>query len=71
MGQALRLSAGRRVSLVMYRANEPAATGRLVRLIQAGSVKPFVHRVFRLDEGPDAVAHYLSGAFAGKIVITM
>jgi NADPH:quinone reductase-like Zn-dependent oxidoreductase len=71
LGQALRLSEGRRVSLVIYRANEPGAMGRLVRLMQEGAVKPVVSRAFRLDEGPDAMAHYLSGAFTGKIVITM
>ena len=36
-----------------------------------GSVKPVIDRVFPLDEGREAMAHYLSGAFAGKIVITM
>ena len=71
LGQALRLSAGRRVSLVMYRANRPSTMEKLVSLMGAGSVKPVIDRVFPLDEGRDAMRHYLSGAFAGKIVITM
>ncbi len=71
LGQVLRFSRGRRVSLVMYRANRPDVMGRLVRLMREGSVKPVIDRVFPLDEGRDAMAHYLSGAFAGKIVITM
>jgi len=71
LGQALRLAGGRRVSLVMYRANQPEVMDRLVALIGEGSVKPVIDRVFPLDEGRDAMAHYLSGSFAGKIVITM
>ncbi len=71
LGQALRLSAGRRVGLVMYRANRPDVMDRLVRLMGQGSVKPVVDQVFPLDEGRDAMAHYLAGSFAGKIVITM
>ncbi len=71
LGQALRMSGGRRVSLVMYRANRPDVMDRLVRLMGEGSVTPVIDRVFPLDEGRDAMAHYLSGSFAGKIVITM
>ncbi len=71
LGQALRLSEGRRVGLVMYRANRPDAMDSVVRLMGQGSVKPVVDRVFPLDEGREAMAHYLSGAFAGKIVLTM
>ena len=71
LGQALRVSEGRRVSLVMYQANKPTAMDRLVRLLGEGSVKPVIDRVFPLSEGRDAMAHYLSGSFAGKIVITM
>ena len=71
LGQALRVSEGRRVSLVMYQANKPTAMDRLVRLMGEGSVKPVIDRVFPLPEGRDAMAHYLSGSFAGKIVITM
>ena len=71
LGQALRLSGGRRVSLVMYRANRPDVMDSLVGLMGQGSVKPVIDRVFPLEEGREAMAHYLSGAFAGKIVITM
>ena len=71
LGQALRLSAGRRVSLVLYRANRPRAMEGLVSLMSLGSVKPVIDRVFSLDEGREAMGYYLSGAFAGKIVITM
>jgi NADPH:quinone reductase-like Zn-dependent oxidoreductase len=71
LGQALRLSQGRRVSLVMYRANRPEAMQRLVRLMSEGSVRPVIDRVFPLEEGRDAMRHYLSGGFAGKIVISM
>lgn len=51
LGQALRLSAGRRVSLVMYQANRPGAMGRLVRLMGEGAVKPVIDRVFPLGRG--------------------
>ncbi len=71
LGQALRLSEGRRVGLVMYRANRPDAMDSLVRLIGEGSVKPVIDRLFPLEEGRDAMGYYLRGAFAGKIVITM
>ena len=71
LGQALRLSGGRRVNLVMYRANRPEVMDRLVRLMGEGSVTPVIDRVFPLDEGRDAMAHYLSGSFVGKVVITM
>jgi NADPH:quinone reductase-like Zn-dependent oxidoreductase len=71
LGQALRLSAGRRVHLVMYQANRPTAMDSLVRLMGEGAVKPVIDRVFPLVEGREAMGCYLSGAFAGKIVITM
>lgn len=71
LGQALRLSGGRRVNLVMYRANRADVMDRLVRLVGEGSVTPVIDRVFPLDEGRDAMAHYLSGSFVGKVVITM
>lgn len=71
LGQVLRLSAGRRVSLVLYRANQTTAMERLIRLMGEGSVKPVIDRVFPLDEAREAMGYYLSGAFAGKIVITM
>ena len=50
LGQALRLSEGRRVGLVMYRANRPDAMDSLVRLIGEGSVKPVIDRLFPLEE---------------------
>jgi NADPH:quinone reductase-like Zn-dependent oxidoreductase len=71
LGQALRLSAGRRVHLVMYQTNRPTAMDSLVRLMGEGAVKPVIDRVFPLVEGREAMGCYLSGAFAGKIVITM
>ena len=71
LGQGLRLSEGRRVSLVLYRANRPEAMEGLIRLMAEGSVKPVIDRVFPLEEGREAMAHYLAGAFAGKIVLTM
>jgi NADPH:quinone reductase-like Zn-dependent oxidoreductase len=71
LGQALRVSGGRRVSLVMYRANRPEVMDRLVRLMDEGSVKPVIDRVFPLAQARDAMAHYLGGAFAGKVIITM
>lgn len=71
LGQVLRLSAGRRVSMVIYRANRADVMDRLLRLMGEGSVKPVIDRVYPLEEGPDAMRHYLSGAFAGKVVITM
>jgi NADPH:quinone reductase-like Zn-dependent oxidoreductase len=71
LGQALRLSAGRRVHLVMYQANRPTAMDSLVRLMGEGAVKPVIDRVFPLVEGREAMGCYLSGAFAGKIVITL
>jgi NADPH:quinone reductase-like Zn-dependent oxidoreductase len=71
LGQALRLSEGRRASLVLYRADWSAAKERLVHLMGEGSVKPVIDRVFPLDEGREAMRYYLSGEFAGKIVITM
>jgi NADPH:quinone reductase-like Zn-dependent oxidoreductase len=71
LGQGLRLSEDRRVSLVLYRANRPDAMESLIRLMAEGSVKPVIDRVFPLEEGREAMAHYLAGAFTGKIVLTM
>jgi NADPH:quinone reductase-like Zn-dependent oxidoreductase len=71
LGQTLRLSGGRSVSLVLYRANRPEVMKRLIGLIGQGSVKPVIDRVFPLDDGVAAMRHYLSGDFVGKVVITM
>ena len=71
LGQALRLSGGRRVSLVVYRANRQEDVTTLARLLAAGSVTPVIDRVFPLSDGVEAMRHYLSGDFTGKVVITM
>jgi NADPH:quinone reductase-like Zn-dependent oxidoreductase len=71
LGQGLRLSEDRRVSLVLYRANRPDVMESLIRLMAEGSVRPVIDRVFPLEEGREAMAHYLAGAFTGKIVLTM
>ena len=55
----------------MYRANKADDVALLVRLIAEGVVVPVIDRVFPLEEGPQAMRHYLGAAFAGKIVITM
>jgi NADPH:quinone reductase-like Zn-dependent oxidoreductase len=55
----------------MYRANRPEVMDRLVHLMGEGSVRPVIDRVFPLAEGPDAMRHYLSGGFTGKVVLTM
>jgi NADPH:quinone reductase-like Zn-dependent oxidoreductase len=71
LGQVLRLSGGRRVELVLYKANRPEVMGNIVRLMGDGSVRPVVDRVFDLADGVAAMRHYLSGSFTGKIVIAM
>lgn len=71
LGQALRLSASRRVALVLYRPNQPEVMASLVDLMREGSVKPIVDRVFDLADGVAAMRHYLDGSFTGKVVITM
>jgi NADPH:quinone reductase-like Zn-dependent oxidoreductase len=71
LGQALRLSSGRRVSVVLYRPNRPRTVEALVRLMGEGAVTPVIDRVFPLDEGRAAMGHYLDGSFTGKIVIAM
>ncbi len=71
LGQTLRVSQGRRVNLVVYRANRADDMAMLLGLIEKGDVVPVIDRTFTLDEGAAAMAHYCSGNFAGKIVITI
>jgi NADPH:quinone reductase-like Zn-dependent oxidoreductase len=71
LGPALRLAGGRRVGLVMHRANHPGDMARLVGLMGQGSVAPVIDRAFPLDEGVAAMRHYVAGDFVGKIVLEM
>lgn len=71
LGQLLRAWGGRRVALVIYRANQPQAMAGLVGLMREGSVRPVIDRVFGLSDGVDGMHHYLSGSFTGKVVLAM
>lgn len=71
LGQVLRLSGGRRVRLVVYRANLAEDVGRLIRLLTEGSIVPVIDRTFPLAAGAEAMRYYGTGEFRGKIVLTM
>ncbi len=71
LGPMLRLSGGRRVRLVVYRANLPDDVALLVRLHREGSVVPVIDRTFPLADAAGAMRHYGTGGFRGKIVLTM
>jgi NADPH:quinone reductase-like Zn-dependent oxidoreductase len=71
LGQVLRLSGGRRVRLVVYRANLPEDVGVLIRLLTEGSIVPVIDRTFPLAAGAEAMRYYGTGEFRGKIILTM
>ncbi len=68
-GQTMRLAAGRRVSLVMYRANRTEDMALLLHLISERTVTPVIDREFDLAESPRAMRYYLQGDFVGKVVL--
>jgi NADPH:quinone reductase-like Zn-dependent oxidoreductase len=57
----------RKVKLLLYRPNRGLA--ELVRLFEAGGVKPVIDRVFPMDRTSDAFKYFGEGKAKGKIVI--
>jgi len=43
----------------------------LSRLMESGALVPPVDRTFALDDGAEAIRHYMSGAVRGKTVIEL
>lgn len=62
---------GKRVRLIVLKANRPGDVALLTRLLEAGSVVPAVDRVFPLAQTAEALRYFGTGEHKGKIVITM
>jgi len=62
---------GKRVRLIVLKANRPDDVALLTRLLEAGSVVPAVDRVFPLAQTAEALRYFGTGEHKGKIVITM
>ncbi len=71
LGQALRPLVGGAVSLVVSRANRQKDSRTLSGCWRKAPSKPVMDRVFPLSDGAEAMRHYVSGDFTGKVVITM
>jgi NADPH:quinone reductase-like Zn-dependent oxidoreductase len=71
VGPGLRLVGGRRVGLVMHRANHPGDMARLVDLMEHGPVRPVIDHTFPLTEAVAAMRRYVAGDFVGKICLEM
>jgi NADPH:quinone reductase-like Zn-dependent oxidoreductase len=63
------LVGSRRVAVPMWRANDPAETATLTRLLEQGSVVPVVDSVVVLGDVPDGFRRFAAQQHVGKIVV--
>ncbi len=59
----------KRMHMIVYKANKDNAY--LIKLFEAGNLKPVIDKCFPLDETADAFRYFAEGTFKGKIVITV
>jgi len=59
----------KRMHMIGYKANKDNAY--LIKLFEAGNLKPVIDKCFPLDETADAFRYFGEGTFKGKIVITL
>lgn len=57
-------------SFLFMRA-EGQQLAQIARLIETGTIRPVVDRVFRFDQTPDALAHVETGRAKGKVVVSL
>lgn len=70
LGPLVSLVSDRRVGVLVHRP-DPADLAVLGGLVADGTIRPVIDRCFPLDQVPDAMRYFASGAATGKIVITV
>jgi NADPH:quinone reductase-like Zn-dependent oxidoreductase len=70
-GPVRSLVGSRRVAVPMWRANDPAQTATLTRLLEQGAVVPVVDSVVGLDDVADGFRRFAAQQHVGKIVVNV
>ena len=63
------LTGSRKIKLLLHKANK--GLDDMLKLIEAGKVKPIIDRVFPFSETPEAMRYFGDGNARGKVVITV
>jgi NADPH:quinone reductase-like Zn-dependent oxidoreductase len=71
IGGWITMTGSKRMGIFMWNPNQRADLEVLGGLYQAGRVKPFVDRSYRLSEVPDALRYVEEGHARGKVVISV
>ena len=64
------LATGRRMGMLMWRANDAKDLADLAAMLADGRVRPHIDRTVTLEQVPEALAYVASGAASGKVAIT-
>jgi NADPH:quinone reductase-like Zn-dependent oxidoreductase len=71
IGGWITMTGSKRIGIFMWNPNKRADLEVLGDLYQAGRIKPFVDRSYRLSEVPDALRYVEEGHARGKVVISV
>jgi NADPH:quinone reductase-like Zn-dependent oxidoreductase len=71
IGGWITMTGSKRMGIFMWSPNQRADLEVLGGLYQAGRIKPFVDRSYRLSEVPDALRYVEEGHARGKVVISV
>lgn len=62
---------GQRIGLPAWSAFEPKARAEMLRLVEAGVIRPVIDRRYPLDAAAEALRHVDDGHAQGKVVVTV
>ena len=65
------LASGRKMGLLMWRANDTKDTADLAAMLADGRLRPHIDSTYSLEGVPEAVARVQAGDFVGKIAIAI
>mgnify|MGYP001811655034 FL=1 len=65
------LASGRKMGLLMWRANDTKDTADLAAMLADGRLRPHIDSTYSIEGVPEAVARVQAGDFVGKIAIAI
>lgn len=67
LGPVLSLITGKHIRLLIHKANR--GLDAMGKLLEAGTIRSEIDRIYKLEETPDALAYFGSGKVRGKLII--
>lgn len=69
LGSLVTVATDKRMGMLMWRVNDRDDMAYLAKLLDDGSIRPIIDRVYGLSDVADAIRYLESGATMGKVVI--